>query len=231
MPGAAVFNPFAAPVQANYDRPMDPNEALTRLSMSNAKNQNQAQLDEQKRQFDATMAARARALASLTSSIQASAGGGGTLPMASVGGGAGGGGGTFVPASGASSPSGYQDTADAQSFARAKDNTGLALQSALKGLQATMASRGITGSGIEGGETTKLFQSGLTDLANEGTAEAKTAAEHAFTDSQSSKALGEQSREFDVGQGTDVSKFNAGLVADTQSKKLSAIMQAYGSLY
>jgi hypothetical protein len=216
---------------ANYATPMDPNEVQWRTSLNATKTTQQNQLDEQKRQFDLTMAARQRALQSLTSQISATAGGaGGTLPMASVGGGSGGGGTYYSPPS-SSTASGYQDTADSKAYARAKDNTGAALAASLKGLQATMAARGISGSGIEGAETEKLFQGGLSDLANTDATQAGKTAEHAFTDEQAGKARGEQAREFDVGQSTDVSKFNAGLIADKQSKTLSSILQAYGSLY
>lgn len=186
----------------------------------------QAQLDEQKREFDAQMNARSQALNGLTSRLS-SFESGSSNSGASVGGG-------FVNTPvvpGAGNASGYQDTADTKAYARAKDNTGMALQASLKGLQATMAARGISGSGIEGGETEKLYQGGLTALANTDAAQSQTSAEHAFADAQAGKARNEQAREFDVGQGTDVSKFNAGLVADRQSRTLSSILQAYGSLY
>lgn len=125
----------------------------------------------------------------------------------------------------ASSP--YDMAAENAAYGAAKERTGAALQSALKGLKGVMAARGISGSGIEGGETRQLFESGLSDLAGTDRQLAEQRASRAFTAGQS-----------DVDRMINTQEFNASLTAnqtranqEAAAQRLSQLLSVYGNLY
>jgi hypothetical protein len=77
--------------------------------------------------------------------------------------------------------------ADTATYGRAKERTGKATSSALKGLRETLASRGLLGSGIEASETGKVFSSGLSDLAETNRQMAERGAQRDYEASQAQK--------------------------------------------
>jgi hypothetical protein len=87
------------------------------------------------------------------------------------------------------------EPADTATYGRAKERTGKATSSALKGLRETLASRGLLGSGIEASETGKVFSSGLSDLAETNRQMAEQGAAREFTARESGK-----NREFSAAQ-------------------------------
>jgi hypothetical protein len=92
--------------------------------------------------------------------------------------------------------------ADRAQYGKAKERIGLALQSALRGLRESMASRGIGGSGIEGQEMGDLFASGLGQLADTDRQLAEQRAGRAFTAGQSDTDRVIQQQQFNAGQQT-----------------------------
>lgn len=82
---------------------------------------------------------------------------------------------------------GPSTSADASTYGRAKERTGLATQSALKGLRETLASRGLLGSGIEARETASVFRGGLSDLAETDRQQAEQDSARSFQSHESDK--------------------------------------------
>lgn len=78
-------------------------------------------------------------------------------------------------------------TADASTYGRAKERTGLAAQSAIKGLRETLASRGLLGSGLEAQETAKVYSGGLSDLAETDRQQAEQNTERDFQTREAQK--------------------------------------------
>lgn len=143
--------------------------------------------------------ARQQALAAIAAQIQTSTGysPGGTAPAPAP----------TSPADLASENAGY---------GRAKERTGLAMQSALKGLRGAMASRGISGSGIEATGTASVYGGGVGDLAETDRQMAEQGAGRAFTANQSALDRAEQARQANM---------------QNQSQRLSQLISLYGSAY
>jgi hypothetical protein len=190
-------------------------------------------LNEQAREFDVTSGDKEQILALLQAAVKQASGtnlGGVTAPQINV-----------APGSANVSPyapSPYDASADTAAFTAAKQKTGQELQGALSGLRNAMQARGITGSGIEGQGAESLYASGLSDLSNVNAAQAEGTAGRAFTANQAALSRGEQAREYDTGQQTDVAKFNASNALNasqfnvtTAANKLATLVGAYKGLY
>lgn len=131
-------------------------------------------------------------------------------------GGSGGGGG----AGGSGGSGGYSPSADAATYGRAKDNTGLALTAAQKGLDEAMNRRGIFGSGIHAANLEDLYAAGLGDLAETDRQLAEGTADRGFRSSEA--ALG---RSWESGERA------ADRAAGLATSKLQAILNLYGMVY
>lgn len=82
-------------------------------------------------------------------------------------------------------PNGYDPAATRASYARAKERTGLAAQSAMRSLRESMGQRGISGSGIEAEMTGRIHEAGLGELADHDRGMAEAEAGRAFQAGQS----------------------------------------------
>lgn len=192
---------------------------------------------EQKREFDATAAAKDRAFQQLQEAMTG-AGAGAPTPLAPVQAQQ-----ISVPTPGpagnsAAGPSAYDTSAENAAYAGAKDASAEALAGSLKSLHNTLASRGITGSGIEGKETEALYQQGNETIANTARAQAATQAGHAFTAQEQTQNLQTGANTANANNAQGAAEFNTGtaltqqqLAADNANKKLSSLVSAYGSLY
>jgi hypothetical protein len=98
--------------------------------------------------------------------------------------------------------SGYTGNAEADraAYTAAKERTGMALKSALKGLRESMAGRGLQGSGIEGEAIGDAFEAGLSQLAGHDRAMAEQNAGRAFTAGQSDTDRTIQQRQYNASQ-------------------------------
>jgi hypothetical protein len=94
----------------------------------------------------------------------------------------------------------YDRAAETASYASAKDSTGQAMQSAMKGLQANLASRGLIGSGVEAAALSNLYSTGLSQLGETDRGLAENAANRAFTANQSNTDRTIAQQEFNAGQ-------------------------------
>lgn len=128
----------------------------------------------------------------------------------------------YSPSSG-----GYDKAAEDAAYAAAKERTGQALQGALRGLKGTMAARGISGSGIEGGETRQLFESGLSDLAGTDRQLAEKRADRSFQAGQSDIDRMIQSQQF----GANLSEQDAARQQQMAMERLKTVLSTYGSVY
>lgn len=135
---------------------------------------------------------------------------------------------TPLPDSTAASDTSTTDAAgDAAAYGQAKERGALETQSALKGLQEHLASMGLAGSGAAGVATGKVYEQGLTNLADTDRQLAEQHASQAFTASQSAASRNEGAREFNA-------NFNAGqqkTASDVQSQKYAQLIALLGGLY
>jgi hypothetical protein len=130
-----------------------------------------------------------------------------------------------VITSGSTEP--YDRAAEAASYGRAKERTGLAAQAAMKGLRGQMSRRGIGGSGLEGEATGRLFEAGLGDLAETDRTLAEGAAGRAFTAEQANtdRRIGQ------THYNTDLERWYQDANIDAQGRRMSLLAQIYGSYY
>lgn len=113
-------------------------------------------------------------------------------------------------------PSPDELAAENAGYGRAKERTGLAMQSAMKGLRGAMASRGIGGSGIEATEMGNVFAGGVGDLAETDRTMAEGAAGRSFTRNEANKDRAESARRYDQ---------------DAAARRVSQLLSVYGSAY
>ncbi len=135
--------------------------------------------------------------------------GGGAIGGSGGGGGTGGGG-------------AYNPAADAATYGRAKERTGLAMQSAIKGLRENMAERWMTGpgNGLEAKGLGDIYDAGLGDLAETDRQLAEGTAARGFQSSEAAAQRGWQSGEN-----------AADRAAQQTNSRLSALLQLYGMVY
>lgn len=97
--------------------------------------------------------------------------------------------------------------AEAAVFGRAKDKVGQSLRGLMKSLEHRMASRGITGSGIEGAETADILSGGLGQLADVATTQAQSAVTGLRHREDAERAAALTRQGYDVTQrGQDISR-------------------------
>lgn len=124
----------------------------------------------------------------------------------------------------------YDQEAESGAYGKAKERTGLAAQSAMRGLREQLNARGLTGSGIESQGVEDIFKSGLGQLADTDRQLASERSGRAFTAGQS--AL---NREFTAGQ-SDIDRtigqneYNANMYDKAMSGIPSQSMQRYSLL-
>jgi hypothetical protein len=121
----------------------------------------------------------------------------------------------------------YDEAAERAAYGGAKESTGLAMQSALKGLSAQMAQRGIRGSTIERGGLEQIFSGGLSDLAGTDRQIAEKRSNRAFDAENMDLARNENARQFD----TDFYQTEAQREQSATSDKLQLLLRAYGLAY
>lgn len=137
----------------------------------------------------------------------------------------GGGAGVGVPPASTGSPmSPYDMAAENAAYGTAKEHTGNEAQAALKGLRATMAQRGIGGSGIEASNTRGIFEGALGEQANTDRSLAENRANRVYGAEQSNKAAAEERRKFDL----TFRQSEQSRIANEQSQRLAALLQAAG---
>ena len=213
------------------------NERLTRESMT-ADRARQADLDrraagqeeyERNRQIGLDSERRALVASQLqttTGYTAPPAGGGGGAPVPGGTSGTPGGGaplGAGGPV-GSATPS-YDPAADAATYGRAKESTGMAMQAALRGLREAMASRGISGSGIEARGTADIFGQGVGALAETDRQLAEGTASRGFTAGESARNRNEGARQFNVSAGQREREMGL----NEQARRLSNIFSLYGA--
>lgn len=101
-------------------------------------------------------------------------------------------------------------------YGRAKERTGLAMQSAMKGLRGAMASRGISGSGIEASGMADVYGGGVGALAETDRTMAEGSAQRSFTRNEANKDRAESGRRYDQ---------------DAAARRMSQLISVYGSAY
>lgn len=139
------------------------------------------------------------------------------MQMEDFGGSGGGGGGS---GGGGGGGGGWTPAADTASYGRAKDNTGLALRSSVKGLDEEMNARGIFGSGIHGDQIEELMGKGLGELAETDRQLAEGSARRGYESAEARAA-----REWQSGENA------RDRAAQKTNSRLDALLRLYGMVY
>jgi hypothetical protein len=121
----------------------------------------------------------------------------------------------------------YDRAAEAASYGRAKERTGMAMQAAMKGLRGSMARRGIGGSGIEAERTGGLYEAGLGQLGEADRTLAEAAAGRAYDSEQ--RNVDRRNRNEEYNADLDLQYENQRI--DAQNRRMSLLTQIYGSFY
>jgi ribosomal protein L28 len=111
----------------------------------------------------------------------------------------------------------YDMAAENAAYGAAKENTGNEAQSAMKGLDAAMAARGITGSGIQAANTRGIFEKGIGEQAGTDRSLAENRSSRVFAAQQAQKQMDEMQREF-----------NLNLSATERNQMIQALIGAAG---
>lgn len=121
----------------------------------------------------------------------------------------------------------YDRTSEAATYGAAKERTGLAMQAAMKGLQGSMAGRGIRGSTIHGDALGGVYEAGLGELAGTDRQLAEKFADRSFTAENIDLSREESGRQFNDSfrQGEE------GRVQQAAMSQLDRILRAYGMFY
>lgn len=121
----------------------------------------------------------------------------------------------------------YDRTAESAAYTSAKERTGLAMQSALKGLRGVARGRGISGSTIEGDLIQKLFGQGLGELAGTDRQLAEKFADRSFdAENMDLSRLTQHSQFSDSFRNTQEDRAQQAALAELRN-----IISAYGMLY
>jgi len=117
----------------------------------------------------------------------------------------------------------YDPAADAATYGRAKERTGLAAQSAIRGLRSSLSGRGVTGAGIERANTGQIFGGALDNLAETDRQLAENTATRRFSAGESAAGRAVTMR------GQDISAAQA--QQSMWLEKFKALLSAYSSAY
>lgn len=154
-------------------------------------------------------------------------GGGGSIPPATSGGAGGGGGVTGGGGGGGTDPnamSPYDMAAENAAYGAAKERTGNEAQMALKGLQGTLAQRGVSGGGIEAADTRGIFEGALGQQAATDRSLAENRSGRVFAAQAAARDMAEKQREYNL----SFQQSEQQRIATAQAQRLSALMAAAG---
>lgn len=121
----------------------------------------------------------------------------------------------------------FNPAAESAAYGEAKERAALNTKAGMRSLREAMASRGIGGSGIEGGEMEKLYAAGQSDVAQADRDYIKQEAAAQYNADEALRERKMQETEF----GANFAADQAQRQRDAQALKLSQLLSVYGSMY